>query len=395
MIAIKIFSECDGEDIQRPGRQTGDMEPALAHPACIINTVYTPCSVEFCPVRPNLVTCGLYQTQQVQQDAGDESQDPPIERLGRCLLFDVTTDRQGSDRSSDPLVDAPIVCQELQQIDCAAILDQRWTQSLAPVLIVADADGDLRSYQLRQEDERTQLHFFDTVSCASNGALCLALDISDRLHSTQSPKVVTTLSNGEIVLLDQTSSSKKLVENIRWHGHTFEPWTCGFDYWQPTTVLTGGDDCTLKVWDVRSLPGQPVLINKKFGGGVTAVRSHHLKEHVFAVGSYDSALRVYDKRNFSQPVWTQTVGGGIWRLKWHSDQPDRLLIAAMHDGFKVVEVFNESSDTPPRIHTTFNERASLAYGADWGPALTQEDLKQTLVASCSFYDKALHFWYVS
>lgn len=52
-------------------------------------------------------------------------------------------------------------------------------------------------------------------------------------------QVVTSLSNGEIVLLDQSSQTHHLTEHSRWHGHDFEPWTCGFDYWQPSTILTG------------------------------------------------------------------------------------------------------------------------------------------------------------
>ncbi|KAI8460072.1 WD40-repeat-containing domain protein [Phakopsora pachyrhizi] len=183
-----------------------------------------------------------------------------------------------------------------------------------------------------------------------------------------------------------------LLEESRWNAHNFEPWTCGFDYWNLSTILTGGDDCKLKVWDSRDGLKNPVLVNKQFEGGVTAIRSHHLREHTFAVGSYDEVLRIFDKRNFSKALWNHNCGGGIWRLKWHTDWSEKLLVAAMHDGFKILDIDSAGLNTPPQINTIYNGHSSLAYGADWGETVLMNGKSSTIVGSCSFYDRSIQAW---
>jgi diphthamide biosynthesis protein 7 len=88
------------------------------------------------------------------------------------------------------------------------------------------------------------------------------------------------------------------------------------------------------------------------------------------------------------------VDGGAWRVKWHPS-PSRkgdLLVACMHDGFKVVRF--ESDGAPgvsvPRTMKRYDAHKSLAYGTDWSYASGGED--ETIIASCSFYDHALHLW---
>jgi len=98
-----------------------------------------------------------------------------------------------------------------------------------------------------------------------------------------------------------------------------------------------------------------------------------------------------------QTVKQAKVGGGAWRVKWHpevSRQHD-LLVACMHDGFKVVDFEpsdpdNQESIQDWRISARFDEHKSLAYGVDWSYAPANK--KGTLIASCSFYDHSLHLW---
>jgi diphthamide biosynthesis protein 7 len=90
------------------------------------------------------------------------------------------------------------------------------------------------------------------------------------------------------------------------------------------------------------------------------------------------------------------VGGGAWRVKWHpsADRKNDLLVACMHDGFKVIRVgADEASDTDNRGHVVkhYTAHQSLAYGADW--SFADGGGSHTMIASCSFYDNALHLWY--
>jgi diphthine methyl ester acylhydrolase len=101
-------------------------------------------------------------------------------------------------------------------------------------------------------------------------------------------------------------------------------------------------------------------------------------------------VRFFDTRNLLRPLAESHVGGGVWRLKWHSapERQNNLLVACMHDGFKIV---NYSRDTEPTILQEFRQHESLAYGADWYAPPGAGSAKTT-VASCSFYDHKLCLW---
>jgi len=173
-----------------------------------------------------------------------------------------------------------------------------------------------------------------------------------------------------------------------WTAHDFEAWIVSWNYWDGNVVLSGGDDCKLKGWDLRQGFERPTFVNKNFGGGVTSIQSNPHAEHIVAVGSYDSTVNLFDLRSSRQPLTTCNVGGGAWRIKWHPS-PERksdALVACMHDGFKVVR-FNDLSNA--EVTKRWDAHGSLAYGVDWSH---WERGDQTIVASCSFYDHSLQLW---
>ncbi len=122
---------------------------------------------------------------------------------------------------------------------------------------------------------------------------------------------------------------------------------------------------------------------------------------------------MWDTRAMGRPLCAHRAGGGVWRLVWHPHSPSRLLAAAMHDGFHVLQCsfgpnavmhlkfsikivyLYMSNDTlfiftridQPKIEAEFAYRAhgSLAYGAAWCRGAD-------VVATCSFYDHSLHVW---
>ena len=126
-------------------------------------------------------------------------------------------------------------------------------------------------------------------------------------------------------------------------------------------------------------------------------------EHLIAVGSYDATVRLFDSRKPLKPLSQADIGGGAWRVKWHPS-PSRandLLVAAMHDGFKIVRFsdIGGQSSLPAgakggnwEILKRYDEHKSLAYGVDWSYKPSQDQTWETLIASASFYDHALHLW---
>ena len=128
----------------------------------------------------------------------------------------------------------------------------------------------------------------------------------------------------------------------------------------------------------------------------------------FTQYSYDNSVRLFDVRKPLVPLTQAGVGGGAWRVKWHPScaRKNDLLVACMHDAFKIVrfdlDTLSSVRDDEPSspsdwvIVKRFDAHESLAYGADWsfnsmeGAHAAQE--AETLIASGSFYDHALHLW---
>ena len=57
-------------------------------------------------------------------------------------------------------------------------------------------------------------------------------------------------SKGQVSIVDVGESSLALRQ--QWRGHDFEAWIAAFNTWNADIVLSGGDDCLLKVWDTRT-----------------------------------------------------------------------------------------------------------------------------------------------
>lgn len=96
-----------------------------------------------------------------------------------------------------------------------------------------------------------------------------------------------------------------------------------------------------------------------------------------------------------RPLDEVAIGGGAWRVKWHPS-PSRsndLLVACMHDGFKVVSFSQEEEKGgwKSEVRGRFDGHESLAYGVDWSYG-TKESGGDTLVGSASFYDHLVHLW---
>ncbi|KAG5221894.1 WD-40 repeat-containing protein [Salix suchowensis] len=76
--------------------------------------------------------------------------------------------------------------------------------------------------------------------------------------------------------------------------------------------------------------------------------------------SYDTSVRLYDSRKAVAPVGTADVGGGVWRVKWHPSplRADDLLVACMHDGFKVLH-FDGADKAPMQLQGTVQNALTI------------------------------------
>ncbi|XP_033109190.1 diphthine methyltransferase-like isoform X2 [Anneissia japonica] len=302
-----------------------------------------------------------------------------------------------------------------------------------PVLALVNADGELQLLQLNDKI----LHNTNS-SVIGDDRLGLSLDWSNAKYHNSEPSIVTSDSKG-MVSTFQVSNERSLSQISQWTAHEFEAWISAFDYWQPNVIYSGGDDCRLKGWDIRKPCHAPTFVSKSHSMGVCSIHSNRWRENIIATGSYDENILLWDTRQMKSPLSKTSVGGGVWRLKWHPSNGQFLLAACMHNGFFILDCSSINGE-PQRVISSYDRHESLAYGVDWchksnisnyrhdSSLLTNKDTITTkpenlekpiseiddlemklsgvelreskacwegsnqVIASCSFYDHVLHVW---
>ncbi|KAK3882844.1 hypothetical protein Pcinc_012814 [Petrolisthes cinctipes] len=341
------------------------------------DTEYSADSAEFCPIAPyhDYLAVGTYQLvnqspQQCDQIEGVtvEQGELPKKRLGRLYLHKMTEDR---------------VLQVVQNMDMPAILDMKWCHHMVyglPLLAIANASGQVLIYALKDGNSYAVLKLFCQYEIGKD-TLVLSLDWSTNRIQSERPQLTLSDSKGNITLLELNEG---LTMKQTFLAHDFEAWITAFDCWNPNIVYTGGDDSKFKKFDVRTEPGTAVVTSRAHDAGVTSIHSNVYKEFLLVTGSYDENVNVWDTRKLRFPLFSQSVGGGVWRLKFDPHNGDLLLAACMHNGFHVVDINDKL-----QVKASFSGHESLAYGADWYCGL--ENSTKT-VASASFYDHLLCLW---
>ena len=384
-------------------------------------------------------------------------------RDGQLRLYMVNTDEKNNDQSYLSFSDPRNICKTE-----AGVLDGKWFQRCPINIQQSCNESNLEQSQRRHlfasasASGKVWLHALNTnpnadpfmeplVSSSSDDdaeRICLALDLDEsniNINSgSGSAKIISSYSDGTLAVHsvsfpeNQLLSNGKIsiVEEARWHGHSLfrgrapaEVWSCCWAKIDGNThssdlILSGGDDCTLKGWDLRLplCPTKPIfqIGEEEHGAGVTTISWHPSNSNIFASGSYDEGVRVWDircmKSNSStsgggywcgQPkklAKIDSCGGGIWRLKWHPHDPAKILVGAMHGGCRVLHVpaLQQSNDSNEHNETIniiskFTAHESMAYGADWLVASDPHEENEVkagtdIAASCSFYDQKAFIW---
>ncbi|KAJ2078330.1 hypothetical protein H4R24_004548 [Coemansia sp. RSA 988] len=354
------------------------------------DTEYCADSLEFCPYgNTQQFLVGTYQL--LTPDNEDSAQAGEVDqeiakpsdsrRIGRVYVCEAVEDEE----------EQTFHIVERQRIQTSAVFDIKW--SYQPVFGkqlagVATADGLLTIYA---NDGRSDLDQLAPV-CAtkeptSDRSMCCSLDWSNRLDSGDSPSIVTSHSDGNLQLLEVTESAISIES--QWQAHDLEAWIAAFDYSNPAVIYSGGDDARLKGWDQRiGLSSNTSIFNLgRHQAGVCSIQSSLHRQHILATGSYDEHVFIWDKRSMRTPLAEHNVGGGVWRLKWHPEDPSALLVSAMYNGAHILDV----SQNDIRFAASFMDHTSITYGADWCQS-RDDPSSGWLAATCSFYDHIVHLW---
>jgi len=176
-----------------------------------------------------------------------------------------------------------------------------------------------------------------------------------------------------------------------WMAHGYEVWATTFDICTHL-LYSGSDDCRFSCWDLRDSPSTLVFQNtKSHQMGICCFAQSSMNSNMILTGSYDEFLRVWDIRSTLKPVskYYISLGRGVWRIKPHPSIPGLVLAACMHNGFDV-----QVGDEIAIVAESYAKHKSLAYGAVWqrGERVEDKTRWESLVATCSFYDRLLRIW---
>lgn len=277
----------------------------------------------------------------------------------------------------------------LHHVQTAGVFDIKWNPNAAclqPVLAQADADGCLSLYNL-QSSTGTEAHGIALKEiCNENisSAMCLCVDWSPNAQF-----IALGLSDGSVSTVMIREAELQISQS--WLAHEYEVWSTSFDTHQPQLLYTGSDDCRFNCWDLRENPSNSVFQNaKSHKMGVCCIEQSPFSPYMVLTGSYDEFLRVWDVRSISKPINEKSIclGGGVWRIKHHPHISGLVLAACMHNGFAIVKIGEEDAV----VVETYKKHESLAYGADWQRGGQDGSGKDSLVATCSFYDRNLRLW---
>lgn len=188
-------------------------------------------------------------------------------------------------------------------------------------------------------------------------------------------RAVTSDDHGRVHIVDIPKGNVASFEGHRlsFTGEPCEVWNVIWHN-KDTTIISGGEDGELKVWDTRCLT-QPIQCNKSHGSGVVFLRSED--EFSFISGSYDEYIRRFDSRKLTEPVAEQKLQGGVWSVQEVDNL--RLLSACMYGGWALLE-----RDTLIVIEKNTERGQFLLYGASYSST-------SSLIASCTFNNYAVNF----
>eukprot|EP00928_Gymnodinium_smaydae_P048645 TRINITY_DN32544_c0_g1_i1.p1 TRINITY_DN32544_c0_g1~~TRINITY_DN32544_c0_g1_i1.p1 ORF type:complete len:399 (-),score=84.16 TRINITY_DN32544_c0_g1_i1:278-1390(-) len=334
------------------------------------------CAFGRLPYLEDLVACGTYT---LEESTG--------QRHGDLLLLRACPSASENER----LVQVPGPAAG----ELSGVYQVAWSP-VAPALAAALADGSVGVWRLPEGADGSEVESAGSwTQQLQELTSCILTYVA---WSCSGSRLLLPSQDGDLYCVDASGTALATLQS--WHAHDAETWSCA---WDPNDAseqicLSGADDSMLKLWDLRS-GSNPSAVNKKsHEAGVTDITFAPTRPQLFATGSYDEKLRLFDRRNLSRPLLVSSrLGDGAYRVAFHPSE-DVVAIAAMRAAFQLHAFDVRSAETDGEVLEAGDLRqvgsygsetegchGSLAYGISWHRS-------GQFLASASFYDRSLHVW---
>ena len=219
-------------------------------------------------------------------------------------------------------------------------------------------------------------------------------------HGNFGTTIATAAANGNIVVYD---ISRPGVEIARLHEHSRQVHRLGFNPHAPHLMLSGSQDSTVRLWDLRKLAGERSVMTcqslNKFSGnsdGIRDLRWSPTNGVEFAIGTDNGTIQRWDIRRDNAPLLKINAHDKTCNaIDWH---PDGKHIAS-GGADKNIKVWDFSS-SERRMKYLWQIRAPQAVvNVRWRPACWSSDKEGSAQWQCTqiatSYDQQetkIHVW---
>lgn len=250
----------------------------------IYQTTLHPCSLEQSNVfGENLLSCGCYEL--------DES---TSYRQGEIVLY---------------LVDENYRLHQRSKLKTSSgVLDSKFYSNY---ILAALSSEEFNLYSVDSKEGE----WYTKGTCSKEGeGLFLSIDyqlVDNFSQNSLIEKVAVSTQSGSIVVFDVSNDGIKeeisFNANHKLFGECMPVWIVACNKHQKHSLLSGGDDCAFRLWDIRS--NQAYYTNKSHHtAGVTCAEWSKYHEHLFVAGSYDETCGIWDDRYMKSPLISYSTG---------------------------------------------------------------------------------------
>lgn len=219
-------------------------------------------------------------------------------------------------------------------------------------------------------------------------------------HGAYDSTIATAAANGRIVLYDINRTG---VELARLHEHNRQVHKVAFNPHRGNFLLSGSQDATMKLWDLRELTGERSVMTCRsvytYPGnneGIRDLRWSPTDGMEFAAGTDNGVIQRWDLRKANAPLLKVNAHEKTCHsVDWHPD--GKHLVSGGAD--KSVKVWDFTS-TDRRMKPSYHLRAPQAVlNVRWRPACWTTDAQvpgswqcTQLVTSYDHQDPRVHIW---
>ncbi|KAK9715022.1 hypothetical protein RND81_06G137300 [Saponaria officinalis] len=172
----------------------------------------------------------------------------------------------------------------------------------ANIVSSIEFDRDNELFATAGVSRRIKIFEFSSVLDEPAQVHCAVVDIATRSKlsclswNTYSKQCIASSDYDGIVTVWDVNTRQSIGE---YEEHEKRAWSVDFSRTEPSLLVSGGDDCKVKVWSTKQ-EGSVLTINTT--ANICSVKCNPGSSVHVAVGSADHYIHYYDLRNISQPV---------------------------------------------------------------------------------------------